>query len=403
MNTVFDREEALKKLRLVVFEKRAVATLTASGGNLGENQGAASRKVNIVGGGALGGSRSSIYEGAGGSNTNALLSASKVVPKPRMQRMAMRTPSPPSAARMGMGVQKSPGSQLSVGKVSKLSTKVKLPASKPMSMDKAAHIVALQKEAALPAIGAGLLTALRGAAAAGGLRSLATRAASYMPKATSAVKNFVKGFRTKTPSPPAAAGITTPRHGVGFSPSALGATKPTTPGAVDKAISFFRSVASSEAPKKTLIQGAKGLAGRGAKGAARFAYNRGKSATKFGLGAGGLATAYSMMKNPGPDMAFKDHVARAIPYAAAGAALGTGGVFGLGLPAAAVVKPSMERYLIDRRGAKESNFGIDSKKRLSMGSDFGKKTGILESDAARRRRLTSGLSRLSTEDIKSYI
>ena len=372
MNTLFDREEALKKLRLVVFEKRAVATLTASGGNLGENQGAASRKVNILSGGALGGSRSSIYEGAGGSNTNALLSASKVVPQPRMQRVAMRAPSPPSAARMGMGVQKSPGGQLSVGKVSKRSTKIKAPTANPMSMGKAAHIVALQKEAGAGFIARGLSLLGRGARSAKG--------------------SFMKGYGT-----PAA-------------PKAVPDAAPKAADGVDKAFDFAKRVFSSESPRAALrgefSQATKGLGEKALKGAARFAYKRGKSATGFGTTSGGAAMTYSAIKNP--DLTLKQHAARAAPYAAGGMAFGAGGPLLLGAPAAAIVKPSVEKYLRSMtkkvknpKTGKMEDQPVFKSPRLSMISDFGKKTGLLESDAARRRRTMRGLASMTAKDIRN--
>tara|TARA_B100001094_G_scaffold256883_1_gene256247 strand:+ start:241 stop:1689 length:1449 start_codon:yes stop_codon:yes gene_type:complete len=78
MRVHFDREGALKRLRLTTFEKRAAATTTST--RAGENPAQQMRMTQIVSGGATGGNRSPGFTGAGIANTNALSSVNSLVP-----------------------------------------------------------------------------------------------------------------------------------------------------------------------------------------------------------------------------------------------------------------------------------------------------------------------------------
>ena len=113
MSPLFDRETALKSMRLRTFEKRAVAAM--SGGRPGENPNQAARTAPIVPGGAPGSSQAHDFTGAGATSANSLFSVNRIVPKrPPMGRTSM------AASGLGTAVPQAsaPSTRMSVKDVS---------------------------------------------------------------------------------------------------------------------------------------------------------------------------------------------------------------------------------------------------------------------------------------------
>lgn len=259
MSPLFDREAALKSMRLRTFEKRAVATM--SGGRPGENPAQQARTMQIVPGASPGGSQATNFTAAGTTNANSLFMANQVMPKkPPTGRTSMAPP------KMGTGMPgfSNPGSKssaLSVAKLDKAPARAGMP-----KMPKVAHAL-MRKQAKAAAI-KGVLSSLKALPARfkAGYRAF-TAAPTPAPAAPTSAPVAATRVRRPVPGVHANAGAATPKP-PGASASASGADAAKEPGFIESALKGFRDYfsgaapagqAASAAPKKGVVDRIKAL------------------------------------------------------------------------------------------------------------------------------------------------